>query len=116
MKKYLAEPVLWLFSLFLNHLVSVLLVLVVSGWSDLSRNLHQQEPIKGTARPDGICISQLLQERPEQPAFRSFHHSVNLARLPPPPPPLRRASHRSPIRVNALAFGLDGVRTVHVLS
>jgi hypothetical protein len=40
MKKYLAEPVLWLFSLFLNHLVSVLLVLVVSGWSDLSRNLH----------------------------------------------------------------------------
>jgi hypothetical protein len=60
MKNYLAEPVLWLFSLFLNHLVSVLLVLVVSGWSGLSRNLHKQEPIEGTVRPDGICISQLL--------------------------------------------------------
>jgi hypothetical protein len=43
-KADLADPVLWLLSRFLNHLVSLVLV---SDWSDLSRNLPDIMELSG---------------------------------------------------------------------
>jgi hypothetical protein len=101
----------------LNHLVSVLLVLVVSGWSDLSRNLHNRNQLK-VYRPDRWDLHQPTPSRTAGTARLSqLPSQCKSCTSPPPPRPLlRRASHRTPIRANALAFGLDGVRTVHVLS